>query len=774
MMLPGWVGRRYIARRRRLLAAVVMVTFVMTSASLLISVARIQIGSALDDSISLSQGGARVAVSAPDARSASLLASNGFSPVLDHDGGSVSRESHTSETAIRELSSVGVPGRLVAGHAPHQLGDAAVSESVAKSLRIGPGDTVVVRAPGFSPRSARVTGTTVDPMAPDVRRVSVMVASVPRTGGTIWLGDRDPESIHALQPILERLEVTQIPLHFGDANASPILTVVNQLRAAVWGLAALTLAVCIVNFAVLRAGARSDETGLEASGMDSRVARRSLHAIWVSGCEVGVIAAVIIVSMAQIGLTGVVGRQFHQVWSGVKMPVSTVVTLLAIPVFAGLMSLVFGSRRAARSPRQRRLGGRAVAIVVGAVAGVAAVTLAYSGISVLLLHRSGGIPLTAAPALGVVVLFALPGMESRLLGAGAGPTSRWCLTAVTRRTRSTSLLVALALFAACSWMLAVDRTAVDNAGTNPISNVLQVVNVPQDRSMDLVGTYRSVGGGGRVNQYAMLVSAGNSQPLAVSASMGRCLERALRQQIDNSSCSDGSERTMVLSSQSDSSVETTTTALGTPAGAVAWTDDEGRTVRVMPFPRAGTPSVQADEASVVLVGAHSMLARKADLRPASSQFVILPNYFTLSTQAQATLRSYLYTELPTAFPQSDVDPGDAVMLHSLAEGVALVCTALAPLVLVMVGLAEVAASEETYTSMRAAAPSGAFPALRRCGWMPVAVTILAPTVAALCSWLALPHNGNGIGLLWLGPVAGLILGAVVVARLGCVGEATAQ
>lgn len=746
MRVPAWVLWRYLLRRRSVGSTLGATAAVVAVALTFVHQTGTMVQRALDDSVALSQGGAAYVVTDPGADHGDVLREAGFVPVEE----SLTRVGGTLVQLRSTHGPGGVPGTVVEGRLPERSGEAVVSPELADEL----GGSPLRTAPGAP--GADVVGVVVDPMDPRGHRAAVWTDAPLDPARALWIGARDPASVPGLG---SEVVSSQVRAGFGDDNANPASAALATLRAAPWWVLVAGHVLVVVLLAALRQRSRSDVEALVAAGATARRAWWSLHGAWAVPLAVGSLVGWAAGGVLSWGTAGTLGARFGQFWTpslpGVAPAGLALLALAAGPVVLSLTSALGTPPTPAgpgtvRRPRARRV--LRAAATLGMVVGVAGLV---STAAPLLLGVAPPLSPTLAPLWGLLVVTGVPGLVRRVVAGRAGPVQRLALDVLTRPVQRAVVILGVLLFASTTWALMLERIATDNEGGSPKDETLQVVDVPSARAADLATVY-AAHDGGPVGEYAMVRAADTGEPLAVPASALGCLEGAATPAARDACLADSPALvTMVVSTGPGRDV-LATSDLGAEARiGVVWVDDDGTVTGWQEVDGVTPRSAVADDASVVVVGRDSDLARRPDVATGDQRFVTLRGYGALEPVQQAAVRSYLWTSLPTSFPQTSVAGGQEV-LRATAATVAFAAAALATLVLALVAAGQERGTRPVRRVLAAWGSRRTTRPVRRIRWAPATVFgAVVPGTAALCAWLASPHVGAGVGWLWL--VAPLLL-----------------
>ena len=374
--------------------------------------------------------------------------------------------------------------------------------------------------------------------------------------------------------------------------------------------------------------------------------------------------------------------------------------------------------------------------------------MVYMGISILC-GRLPFVPAGAAMPLGVLSLLTIPWLDAHIRTVGLNPITAKFARTTSRRRRISGLLIGFLLFGSFSWALAMERTASDNTTFDATSNVLQVVGVP-DSEFDLIRSSYSQISNGSPKKYAMLAGNDSDQVLAISEDFATCWKKsnkAPEQRLEE--CGDDSPTTVVLDNASVNRVLPPSNFTGRKF-SVAVVNDAGMIKKLQSATVTPGSRLEADVASVVLVGSKTPTGKYLASLRSKLLFVTLPEYLNLDSRKQSLMRSILLMSTPTAFPQSNSNPDDAVMLRSIGLAVGLT-TALVGIVaqtMISIGERESFANELQWTDEFSGGQLGRRERISGVLTL-VAWTIIVTGSSAWCTWISLPHNGNGISMVML-------------------------
>ena len=448
------------------------------------------------------------------------------------------------------------------------------------------------------------------------------------------------------------------------------------------------------------------------------------------------------------------GLFFGEYWSPVLPELTELLLvfffLVLIPLLVSLISTQLAEHRSGRMKKVRRslnLENNLLRIG-GAVGALSGALMVYMGISIL----CGRLPFVSAGAampLGVFSLLTIPWLDAHIRTVGLNPITAKFARTTSRRRRISGLLVGFLLFGSFSWALAMERTASDNTTSDSTSNVLQVVGVP-DSEFDLIQSSYSQISNAPPKKYAMLAGHDGEQVLAISEEFATCWEKSSKapeQRLEE--CGDDSPTTVVLDNASVNRVLPPSNFTGRKF-SVAVVNDAGMIKKLQPATVTPGSRLEADVASVVLVGSKTPAGKYLASLRSKLLFVTLPEYLNLDSRKQSLMRSILLMSTPTAFPQSNSNPDDAVMLRSIGLAVGLT-TALVGIVaqtMISIGERESFANELQWTDEFSGGQLGRRERISGVLTL-VAWTIIVTGSSAWCTWISLPHNGNGISMVML-------------------------
>ncbi|WP_394277232.1 hypothetical protein [Luteococcus sp.] len=760
----GFLVARYVRRNAAQCLALAGMFLLLTFTVCGLGLLRGHVVSALDDSMALSQGGNRVAVTTTDAAGAAVLSKAGFHPVRE-DRVTVAGDAGDASVSARLLAdaAAGVPGRMLEGRAVAAVGEAVVSRELSGHVGARVGSSLEIQLPGRNPTRVRVVGLSVDPVDPSWERVVALLPdTVPRDQSSLWLGSADLASVADDPAHPGRFRGVEVKQQFGDENANPVVSAISVLTTAGRVVAAAACVLMVALLSTLRSSSRTVVDGLVGAGMSSRAAWSVLHAAWaVVMTGAGVAGVGLLLAVQGVGLDALAGL-FGQSWAGVKVPAASGAAMMLIAVVLPLVwSFAVAVRSGATSRRSvLRLdagaGRSKLSALTLAVCAVAAVGLVMLTVGVLL-H------ITAVPSplhglwLGLVVALTIPAWLNAWNRRRHGRNVSRVVNHLTRRTRATAGVVAVALFVSLCWALTVDRMAESSTGKTASDAALQIVDVPPSIAPQLAQEYSRAGGSSDV--YAMVKNPSQGEVLAVDPAFAQCAQHHPRQL---ETCPDPNATTVVLDDADPQRVNTPTWWSEDQNISLAVLDDNGTVAQLTNAPRNRQGSPRADAASVVLVGARSTAARKAHLETAGPQFVVLNGYEHHDTATKAHLRSYLFNVTPTAFPQSNSNSAEAPLLHSLAWSAVLCAGILGLSVALLTAVSETRSQAPNIQALQGISRTTSTTIRHTVLSAYLSAGLLVPALAALSSWLSLPHTGQGITAIWTIPIMLTILTSPIV------------
>ncbi|REB70707.1 hypothetical protein CP880_02830 [Cutibacterium namnetense] len=673
---------------------------------------------------------------------------SGYTPVLDESLRVTGHDSVSTATVRTTVHGGKTPGILTKGSFPSSGGEIAVSIHLAQSLNVQIGDTVSVGSGCTS--LLRISGLIVQPLSPELDFASRTVPAELPHAPTLWLGDSTPKTIDSANPP----QVTIIGDDFGDQNANPIYGILSNLLSLRWVLLALGSGLIILFDVALRRSSQPIIDGLNAAGMSQSKAWSSLHgALFLPRAMALLIGGLIVYGLQPIYVQKL-GLFFGEYWSPVLPELTELLLvfffLVLIPLLVSLISTQLAEHRSGRMKKVRRslnLENNLLRIG-GAVGALSGALMVYMGISIL----CGRLPFVSAGAaipLGFLSLLTIPWLDAHIRTVGLNPITAKFARTTSRRRRISGLLVGFLLFGSFSWALAMERTASDNTTSDATSNVLQVVGVP-DSEFDLIQSSYSQISNAPPKKYAMLAGHDGEQVLAISEEFATCWEKSSKapeQRLEE--CGDDSPTTVVLDNASVNRVLPPSNFTGRKF-SVAVVNDAGMIKKLQPATVTPGSRLEADVASVVLVGSKTPAGKYLASLRSKLLFVTLPEYLNLDSRKQSLMRSILLMSTPTAFPQSNSNPDDAVMLRSIGLAVGLT-TALVGIVaqtMISIGERESFANELQWTDEFSGGQLGRRERISGVLTL-VAWTIIVTGSSAWCTWISLPHNGNGISMVML-------------------------
>ena len=563
-------------------------------------------------------------------------------------------------------------------------------------------------------------------------------------------GDSTPKTIDSANPP----QVTIIGDDFGDQNANPIYGILSNLLSLRWVLLALGSGLIILFDVALRRSSQPIIDGLNAAGMSQSKAWSSLHgALFLPRAMALLIGGLIVYGLQPIYVQKL-GLFFGEYWSPVLPELTELLLvfffLVLIPLLVSLISTQLAEHRSGRMKKVRRslnLENNLLRIG-GAVGAFSGALMVYMGISIL----CGRLPFVSAGAaipLGFLSLLTIPWLDAHIRTVGLNPITAKFARTTSRRRRISGLLVGFLLFGSFSWALAMERTASDNTTSDSTSNVLQVVGVP-DSEFDLIQSSYSQISNAPPKKYAMLAGHDGEQVLAISEEFATCWEKSSKapeQRLEE--CGDDSPTTVVLDNASVNRVLPPSNFTGRKF-SVAVVNDAGMIKKLQPATVTPGSRLEADVASVVLVGSKTPAGKYLASLRSKLLFVTLPEYLNLDSRKQSLMRSILLMSTPTAFPQSNSNPDDAVMLRSigLAVGLATALVGIVAQTMISIGERESFANELQWTDEFSGGQLGRRERISGVLTL-VAWTVIVTGSSAWCTWISLPHNGNGISMVML-------------------------
>lgn len=703
---------------------------------------------ALNASVSASQGGYRYAMAGATKDQEEVARRSGYTPVLDESLRVTGHDSVSTATVRTTVHGGKTPGILTKGSFPSSGGEIAVSIHLAQSLNVQIGDTVSVGSGSTS--LLRISGLIVQPLSPELDFASRTVPAELPHAPTLWLGDSTPKTIDSANPP----QVTIIGDDFGDQNANPIYGILSNLLSLRWVLLALGSGLIILFDVALRRSSQPIIDGLNAAGMSQSKAWSSLHgALFLPRAMALLIGGLIVYGLQPIYVQKL-GLFFGEYWSPVLPELTELLLvfffLVLIPLLVSLISTQLAEHRSGRMKKVRRslnLENNLLRIG-GAVGALSGALMVYMGISIL----CGRLPFVSAGAaipLGFLSLLTIPWLDAHIRTVGLNPITAKFARTTSRRRRISGLLVGFLLFGSFSWALAMERTASDNTTSDATSNVLQVVGVP-DSEFDLIQSSYSQISNAPPKKYATLAGHDGEQVLAISEEFATCWEKSSKapeQRLEE--CGDDSPTTVVLDNASVNRVLPPSNFTGRKF-SVAVVNDAGMIKKLQPATVTPGSRLEADVASVVLVGSKTPAGKYLASLRSKLLFVTLPEYLNLDSRKQSLMRSILLMSTPTAFPQSNSNPDDAVMLRSigLAVGLATALVGIVAQTMISIGERESFANELQWTDEFSGGQLGRRERISGVLTL-VAWTIIVTGSSAWCTWISLPHNGNGISMVML-------------------------
>lgn len=731
--------------------ALALLVCLLTMCSCGLSVLRDHVQTALDDSVALSQGGHSFAVVTTSPQEARLLTANGYAPVRETSA-SAGANGERLDIALRQVGGTGaaVPGRMVTGRPPAARGEVVLSSGLARALGAELGTVVEVQPQALPPNRLTVVGISVDPIAPDWRRATMLVDPMSLTGNSVvWVGDVDPSDIPHLGQNSPSLQVQPVHAAFGDENSNPVAEQLAALTTASRVVFLATFVLLLAMLGSLRMASHRQVEGLMACGATRPWAWAVPHLAWGALTALGLVTALLGVLGVQYVAITPLSALFGQAWTHPLLPSLGVVLAAASAVSAPLLWSVWQTAGRSKNPvhtkgvahrvSDRRQIGALILVALGAAA-----ALALAGLSSGLLLGIDALPSPSHGAwLGLVVVIALPLVP----GATRRGILAMTLRRLSRQTRSVTAAVGVSIFLATGWALTVDRMAASSVASSPSDSALQVVGVPKPMVNQLTSLHARMGGTSEV--YSMTSPQAGHEVLALDPDYVSC--RKERGQAD-ADCAPPNATTIVLDSKDSQGVNV---PLGWPSTntihLVSGPDPETATT-IVTAPRHREASERASSAGVVLVGSKSEAAHRARLQPATTALVVLNGYADLPSRSQAEIRSYLFSALPTAFPQGNLNTSQAPLLKSLGWTAALCSGILGVAVLLLAALNEVRGHRSNLRALIGLRRDAGTLLERRVLALYLGTGIVTPMVTAIATWLSLPHTGQGVGLLWIVPI----------------------
>ena len=594
---------------------------------------------ALNASVSASQGGYRYAMAGATKDQEEVARRSGYTPVLDESLRVTGHDSVSTATVRTTVHGGKTPGILTKGSFPSSGGEIAVSIHLAQSLNVQIGDTVSVGSGSTS--LLRISGLIVQPLSPELDFASRTVPAELPHAPTLWLGDSTPKTIDSANPP----QVTIIGDDFGDQNANPIYGILSNLLSLRWVLLALGSGLIILFDVALRRSSQPIIDGLNAAGMSQSKAWSSLHgALFLPRAMALLIGGLIVYGLQPIYVQKL-GLFFGEYWSPVLPELTELLLvfffLVLIPLLVSLISTQLAEHRSGRMKKVRRslnLENNLLRIG-GAVGAFSGALMVYMGISIL----CGRLPFVSAGAaipLGFLSLLTIPWLDAHIRTVGLNPITAKFARTTSRRRRISGLLVGFLLFGSFSWALAMERTASDNTTSDATSNVLQVVGVP-DSEFDLIQSSYSQISNAPPKKYAMLAGHDGEQVLAISEEFATCSEKSSKAPEPRlEECGDDSPTTVVLDNASVNRVLPPSNFTGRKF-SVAVVNDAGMIKKLQPATVTPGSRLEADVASVVLVGSKTPAGKYLASLRSKLLFVTLPEYLNLESRKQSMMRSIL-------------------------------------------------------------------------------------------------------------------------------------
>lgn len=726
------------------------------------------------------------ALQSSDPSVARILASRSDAAPVTDEGSTLTASGLSIDVLVRSTTDPRLQlGVLAAGRRPAAPGEALVSNVVADSLRIHPGDQVSLGA-GTGSTTTKVTGIMRDPANVSAQWVFQVVANNPRFHPTRWLMDTNLANDRSLGPLLSRTSSriasveSAVPLAL--ENKPPTLTALGFFPAG----AGLLLG-CLITGAVVALARRwrKDAAALQASCLSPRAAW-FVFAGWVASGVVlgelaGSVASVAALSASRKAVSGWLGQD----WGHVSIPagsavavvvVTAALALIAIPTAAHLAWLRTGQpgRGITTSvpPRwvsRRGHGQRPSRLILLAV--LAAATVAWGYLALVSTRDASQV---LALLLGCVLAAGCPYVVSSLVASGLPRATKAMFGALVGGLRLAAAAAGIVIFLAGAWSAqsyysADQGEAADNP-EQPKSSLV-VADAPSS-SVDLIHALYRKYGGGQLIDYQMAAESGSHILRVTSSGLVACVNKTHATSPDDlePQCWPDSSKT---------ATPINAVALG-PAGSATVADpglvQDGTVGLLVLTPRSRNPI--ADTATVhadadarlggvlpgLVVPLDSPVVADYQLTPSGVSQLLLTDYGKLSPSDRLRLRAEIARIAPTALLNDSTAPSSYDLARSQA-GTAGVFGAVAAVLLLLLG--GYATVQTTASARRLVQDLGTLPGLRwslvlRWLAVPVASALLAGALAYLTvSWGGRAHEFP-YGPWWASPAAAALLAAIVL------------
>ncbi len=771
------VLRRLVLYRGRQLGALAALAFLLSCS--VVTVASVVGAStqAVRDGVAADHGGFAYAVQVTGGTGTAALvdAQPGMHAVADQQVSLVRGDLRTEALSRRSRGSMAL-AQLVAGQWPTKPGEAALSRAVCEALDARPGDRVdIVDGDGKS-RPVAVTGVVVNTAdLADRLAISVQPDLGPEDA-TLWLTERHPYAYPALVDALDRTAVGMIEVSgVADRRARDLPAATASIRLLPAGLAVLVGALLLAAMAGFFPTAVSDVRAMTAAGLTPRDGWRLVVAAAagsvMAGEAVGAMTALAVVAGSREQL----GERLGQAWLSVPLPTPAMVATLVLtvlffvvvsPVTRGL-SLVVG--RAGRRPRA--VAGRTWSGVVAA-----AWLVILSALVALLVARSHSVPDRMLPGLTWASAAASAASAVAALsvtGARLGRGSKEMLLAMARSTAPLAATGALLASLAGAYVsTAVHNSYVAQAigGAGHRSAGAKYLSLLPERASSAVRELYDSVGGRRVERF-LEPDESESHTRVSTTGLLRCLEAGSYRFLDDMPVTcypqlpTASMNLVLLSPDPAAPVEADRYLVIDGAVAILQLKTIGslvlKTAEILALP---DPALGGNPSPGLVVPVGGKVARKYDLVPSGTEFLVLRDFASLTPVDQSRIRAMVARLAPTAWVQDTTEGDFYSRQRSVARAVALAAAALAFLLMLVGGLASYLGSKRALEALYTLSAGRRYRVglLARLFAAPTLALLVSPALVALRNAALDGGAGAPYGVAWAFPAAGGLAGLTIV------------
>lgn len=729
---------------------------------------------AISDSVTADLGGRRYALQTTNKAAIHELSTLPHVTAVQDDNGNVEFNRQALPVLIRSTTDPTAHlAFLVSGRYPGHIGDATLSRSVARSLGIGIGDTVLVTAAQNGRQRVRITGLTLDPAQKSTRTLVMVVPdSAADFHPTIWLSKKDFYDTQSLQKFLDRRTATYqslpVMLDHAQADQPQFVSDLHFLPTGsglVLGIVLLTICAAFARHWVAYVDT------LAAAGMSRNIAWKTmLSTITVAvlaGEAVGAVVSYALLHALRTPVSGWAGQE----WARLGLAIPTLVAMLGLTVIVPVVTLLVLRLSVGRKlwiPRTS-VPSRRSTWIAGGVLLAAALVMIYSNWAShgAVDRRGSGLAPWMAALVGAAIPFAIP----RLLTMGLPQSTKILILHLLSSLRTVSAIVAVIAIGCGTWAASTTYQAnLDEAAVSPLEPAGSYVisGIPDLALPTLARTYQSYGGG-TIRTY-QLPDESKANVRVTSTGLVKCMatRKTLTPDDVPNSC---------FPQRAASPINIV--ALG-PAGSSPSADRnliaDGR-VGLLEFrPNSAAADRVADTHAApsrvlggnlpgLVVPTGGSVARAFNLLPSGSSAVLLLDFGSLSQQSQLRIRSAVLRLAPGAQTADGSDPTAYDRLRSVANTVGLLGAAAAMLVLIVAGAALVVAHapvRRTLVDLGSAASTRNTLVAR---W--IALPLITSGCSLILAYLSATQFGSaeraGHGILWVAPAVAGMIAAVLIA-----------